>query len=103
MAKLNKDEILHIAKLAKIEITDKEVEKYAEQLSEVVDYFSKLSEVDTNNIEPTNQTTGLENVTRPDLIKSENGLTQEEAIAGSDEIYNGYFRVGAILTERSDK
>ena len=103
MAKLNKDEILHIAKLAKIEITDKEVEKYTEQLSEVVDYFSKLSEVDTNNIEPTSQTTGLENVTRSDLVKTENSLTQEEAIAGTDKIYNGYFRVGAILTERSDK
>ena len=68
MSKLTTKDVLHVAKLAKIEITGKEVEKYAEQLSKVVDYFSKLSEVDTNNIEPTSQTTGLENVTRTDLV-----------------------------------
>ena len=103
MSKLTTKDILHVAKLAKIEISDKDVEKYSEQLSQVVDYFSNLSEVDTENVEPTSQTTGLENVTRSDLVKTENSLTQEEAIAGTDKIYNGYFRVGAILTERSDK
>ncbi|MCX6704482.1 MAG: Asp-tRNA(Asn)/Glu-tRNA(Gln) amidotransferase subunit GatC [Candidatus Woesebacteria bacterium] len=103
MAKLTKADILHVASLAKIEISDAEVEKYSEQLSKVVDYFSALSEVDTKNIEPTNQTTGLENVTRSDLVKTENCLTQDEAVSGSDEIYNGYFKVKAILTERTDK
>jgi len=103
MAKLTKADVLHIAKLAKIEINDEEVEKYSKQLSFVVDYFGALSEVDTKNIEPTSQTTGLENVFRADDINSENCLTQEEAISGSDKIYNGYFKVGEILTERTDK
>lgn len=103
MSKLTKAEVLHIAKLAKIEITDKEVEKYSEQLSRVVDYFSKLSEVDTDNVEPTSQTTGLENVTRSDLVKTDNSLTQDQALNGTDKIYNGYFKVKAILTERTDK
>ena len=103
MAKLTKTDVLHVAKLAKIEITGKEVEKYSEQLSKVVDYFSQLSEVDTEKVEPTSQTTGLENVTRPDLVKTENCLTQDEVVSGTDGIYNGYFKVGAILTERSDK
>jgi aspartyl-tRNA(Asn)/glutamyl-tRNA(Gln) amidotransferase subunit C len=103
MSKLTKANILHIAKLAKIEITDKEVEKYSEQLSKVIDYFSMLSEVNTENIEPTSQTTGLENVTRSDLVKTEESLTQDEAVSGSDNIYNGYFKVKAVLTERTDK
>lgn len=103
MAKLTKADVLHIAKLAKIEINDEEVEKYSKQLSSVVDYFSALSEVDTKNIEPTSQTTGLENVTRSDLVKTENCLTQDEAVSGTENIYNGYFKVKAILTERTDK
>ena len=103
MSKLTKANILHIAKLAKIEITDKEVEKYSEQLSKVIDYFGSLSEVNTENVEPTSQTTGLENVTRSDLVKTEGSLTQDEAVSGSDNIYNGYFKVKAVLTERTDK
>lgn len=103
MAKLTKADVLHVAKLAKIEINAEEVEKYSEQLSSVVDYFSALAEVDTKDIEPTSQTTGLENVFRADDINSENCLTQDEATNGSDKIYNGYFKVKAILTERTDK
>ena len=103
MSKLTKANVLHVAKLAKIEITDKEVEKYSEQLSRVIDYFSMLSEVNTENIEPTSQTTGLENVTRSDIVKTENSLTQDAAVSGTDNIYNGYFKVKAVLTERTDK
>lgn len=103
MTKLTKADILHVAALAKIEITDPEVEKYSEQLSKVVDYVSALSEVDTEGVEPTSQTTGLENVTRSDLVKTENCLTQDAATGGTDNVYNGYFKVKAILTERTDK
>jgi aspartyl-tRNA(Asn)/glutamyl-tRNA(Gln) amidotransferase subunit C len=103
MAKLTKADILHIAKLAKIGINNEEVEKYSEQLSNVVDYFSALSEADTKNIEPTSQTTGLENVFRPDGVTAENCLTQDVAVSGTDNVYNGYFKVKAILTERTDK
>ena len=103
MAKLTKQEVLHVASLAKIELDASDVEKYTNQLSSIVDYFGQLSEVDTKDIEPTSQTTGLENVFRRDEIKSENCLSQEAAVAGSDKIYNGYFKVKAILTERTDK
>jgi aspartyl-tRNA(Asn)/glutamyl-tRNA(Gln) amidotransferase subunit C len=103
MAKLTKADVLHIANLAKIEINDAEVEKYSEQLSSVVDYFSALAEVDTKNIEPTSQTTGLENVFRSDEINSEDCFTQDAAVSGTDNVHNGYFKVKAILSERADK
>ena len=103
MAKLNKDDVLHVAKLAKLDISESEVDKYATQLSSVIDYFSELNEVDTNGVIPTSQTTGLENVTRIDLVTSEQSLTQDEATSGSDKIYNGYFKVNAVLKERTDK
>lgn len=103
MSKLTKDDILHVAKLAKLEITDAEVKKYTDQLSTVIDYFSELSELDTKDIEPTSQTTGLENIFRQDEVKPENCLSRDAAVSGTDKIFNGYFKVKAILEGRTDK
>lgn len=104
MAKsLTKADVLYIAKLAKIDLTEEEIEKFLSQLSVIVEHIGKLSEVDTENIEPTSQTTGLENVSRSDVADFANCLTQDQATSGTDGIYNGYFKVGAILTERTDK
>lgn len=94
---------MHVAKLAKLDITDAEVKKYSEQLSSVVDYFSELLEVDTKDTEPTSQTTGLKDVFRHDQIDPKNCLTQGAAVSGSEKIHNGYFKVKAILAERTDK
>lgn len=103
MADLTKKDVLHVAKLAKLELTEKEIEKFTPQLSSVLDHFSELSEVDTTEVEPTHQTTGLEDVFRKDEIKSENVLTAEEAISGTDKTHNNYFKVKAILEGRTDK
>jgi aspartyl-tRNA(Asn)/glutamyl-tRNA(Gln) amidotransferase subunit C len=103
MTKLTKADVLHVAKLAKLSLTDAEIIKYTSQLSTVVDYFSELSNVDTTNIEPTSQTTGLTNVYREDIVTSNQSLTQNEALSGTDKIYNGFFKVPAILEGRTDK
>lgn len=103
MAKLTKVDVLHIAKLAKLDLTDREVDKFASQLSNVIDYFSELSKVNTDGIDPISQTTGLENVYRVDKAQNSKSLSQDEAISGTDHTYNGYFRVKAILEGRTDK
>ena len=103
MAKLTKADVLHVAKLAKLSLTDAEIVKFTSQLSTVVDYFSELSTVDTSNVEPTSQTTGLENVYREDVVTSNQSLTQDQALSGSDKTYNGFFKVPAILEGRTDK
>ncbi len=103
MASLTKDEIVHVAKLANLKLSDDEVAKFTPQLSKVIDYISDLSKVDTEKTNPTSQTTGLENVMRADEIKSEQSLTQDEALSGTDSTYNGYFKVKAILEGRTDK
>jgi aspartyl-tRNA(Asn)/glutamyl-tRNA(Gln) amidotransferase subunit C len=103
MTKLTKDDVLHVAKLAKLNLTDSEIAKFTPQLGEVVNYISELSEVDTEGIEPTSQTTGLENQTREDVVKIESSLSQDEALSGSDKTHNGYFKVKAILEGRTDK
>ena len=103
MTKLSKKDVLHVAKLAKLDLSLEEEEKFASQLSEVLDYVGQLGEVDTEEVEPTSQTTGLENVFCPDELKSQQGLSQEEALSGTEKNYNGYFKVEAILSERTDK
>ena len=66
--KLSKQEIQHIADLARLELTDEELKKYGSQLSDILNYIGQLKEVDTANIEPTAQVTGLENVMRADEV-----------------------------------
>jgi aspartyl-tRNA(Asn)/glutamyl-tRNA(Gln) amidotransferase subunit C len=100
MNKISLNEVRHIAKLSKLEIKDKNLIKFQKELSEVIEYIGKLSEVDTSNCEPTSQTTGLENVTRDDEMNI-NGLTQDTALSGTDVNHNGYFVVDAVLDKES--
>lgn len=97
MADITKKEINHIAKLANIKISDKEIEKFQKQLSIVLDYVSELNQVDTKDTKPTSQTTGLENIKREDLINNDFGLNIKEVLSGTDEMHNDYFKVPAIL------
>jgi aspartyl-tRNA(Asn)/glutamyl-tRNA(Gln) amidotransferase subunit C len=99
MGKLTKKDVEHVAKLANLKLSPKEIDKYTGQLSAIVDFVSELSEVEIKNFEPTSQTTGLENVCRVDEIKSENGLKVEEALSGSEKTHNNTFMVKAVLNK----
>jgi len=66
--KLTPQKIEEIAKLARLQLTEEEKTRYAEQLSVVLDYVEKLNEVKTDNVPETSQVTGLANVTRLDEI-----------------------------------
>lgn len=70
MSKLTPDDVLKLAKLARLSLTDDEVTEYSEELSAVLQYVEQLGSVDVTGLEPTLQVTGLTNVTRPDEIKS---------------------------------
>ena len=95
MMKLTKKDVEHVAKLAKLTLTPTEVTKFQKQLSSIVDYISELNQVDTSGIEPTSQTTGLTNVFRAEVVKE--SLRQDAALSGTEEKYNGYFKVGRII------
>lgn len=99
MTNLTKQEVKHIAKLAKLDISDKEVGMFKEQLSGVIEYVSELNKVDTKNTEPTSQTTGLLDVKREDIIDQKNSLTVDETLSGTEKTHNGYFKVTAIFEE----
>lgn len=63
-----KDDVLKIAKLSKIRLTDAELEKFTTQLGSILDFFAQLQEVNTDNVEETSQVTGLTNVIEDDTI-----------------------------------
>jgi len=95
MDKLTKEEVKHIAKLAQLPLSEKEVEAFSGQLSETLDYVERLKELKTEGVSPTFQTTGLLNVFRKDEVKP--GLSQDEALKNSQKTYKGYFKVKAVL------
>ncbi len=66
---LTRDELLHIAKLAKLRIPEEKIDKFASDMNQILDFFKDLQEVDTDNVPETSQVTGLENVARPDVIE----------------------------------
>lgn len=95
--KLSQRDVKHIARLANLNLSEAEVEKFRLQLSEILDYIEILEGVDTKNIEPTSQVTGLENVKRED--ETSPSLTQEEAIKSANQTHNGTIKVKAIFNE----
>ena len=92
---LSKDLVKHVAKLANLPLSGEEEQKFAHQLGETIDYVNRLEEIDTKNIKPTSQVTGLENVFRDDVATP--SLSQAEVLKNAKSIYKGYFKVKAIL------
>lgn len=88
-------DISHVAKLANLSLYDEEKKKFTTQLDETIQYIENLDEVNTEGVEPTSQVTGLENVTRDDVVKP--SLTQEQALSNSKSTHNGFFKVKGIL------
>lgn len=95
--KLTKEEVLHIAKLANLHLTEEEITKFQKQLSEVLSYIEILNKVNTDKTKPTSQVTGLTNITRDDEVKA--SLEVKTALSGSKEQHNNYFKVKAIFEE----
>lgn len=92
-----KIDVSHIAKLANLPLSPNEKTKFESQLTETLDYVKQLEEIDTKNAEPTSQVTGLENVTREDVVIP--SMPQEDALKNAKSTYNGFFKVPAIMEE----
>lgn len=95
--KLSRDEVLHIARLARLGLGEAEVTRLSEQLSNLLEHFEVLREVDTADVAPTAQSITLQNVTRSDDVSV--SLSSEEALANAPRRETDYFRVRAVLGE----
>lgn len=88
--KVDKELIEHVAELARLKLTNEEIEKFLPQLKEILDAFSKLDEIDVKDVKPSFQPIDLKNVMREDKV--EKCLTQEEALSLTEHKKDGYFK-----------
>jgi len=95
VATITKEEVRHVAHLARLAITDEEVEHFTEQLAKIVQFADKLNELDTTNVEPTTHVLPLENVLRED--KSIAGLDREVMMKNVKDQEAGQVKVPAIM------
>jgi aspartyl-tRNA(Asn)/glutamyl-tRNA(Gln) amidotransferase subunit C len=95
-----KIDISHVAKLANLTLTPTQEKTFEKQLGEVLNYISKLNEINTDSVEPISNITGILNVSREDEAKP--SLSQDDALKNAPKIHNGFFEVDAIFAEESD-
>lgn len=96
MNQLSRDDVLHLAQLSALELSDEEIEGFKGELDAVLGYFDMLNEVDVSNIEPTYQVTGLSNVWREDEVVNYE-TTREELLARSPEQADSQVKVPKVL------
>jgi aspartyl-tRNA(Asn)/glutamyl-tRNA(Gln) amidotransferase subunit C len=93
--KLTREQVTHIAGLARLSLSDTEIALFQEQLSEVLDYAERLQTVDTDAIPPTATVLPVRNVMRDDEPCP--SMTREDILANAPEDQDGCFRVQAVL------
>jgi aspartyl/glutamyl-tRNA(Asn/Gln) amidotransferase C subunit len=93
------DDVKHIAKLANIPITPEEEKKLASGFTTTMSVVDDLFKVNVTNIAPTHQVTGLENITREDVVDTERMFTQDQALLNADKSYNGFFMIDQVIDQ----
>lgn len=93
--KLSLAEVEHVAQLANLALSDEEQELFREQLSSILEYASRLQQVDTDAIPPTSTVLPVENVMRPDTVRP--SLSQADVLANAPATEDGCFRVPVVL------
>lgn len=91
-----KIDIKRIAQLANLTLTPTEEREFDEQLNDILSYIEQLNKVDTKNVEPTAQVTGLKNVTRNDKFTADM-FSQDEALSGTNKKHNWMFVVDKLV------
>ena len=97
MSQISRDEVAHLARLARLALTEDELEQYAGQLDAIIGHVSQIQAVDVTGVEPTGNPLKDVNVFRPDVVQP--CLTQAEAVAEAPKAVDGRFAVPRILGE----
>ena len=88
---IEREQVLHVARLARLRLTDDEVERMAGELSKILDYVETMNELDLEGVEPTSHVVVLTNVLRADLARP--SLDRETALEPAPEATESGFRV----------
>ena len=94
---ITKDHVEKIARLAKLKLNDQQLNDYSHSLTSVLRIIDEVRQVDTTNIVPTAQVTGLSNVFREDKIDANRCLSQKDATSNAPDTYRGFIKIKAIF------
>ena len=97
MARISRDDVAHVARLARLDLTDDELEQFTEQLGAVLDHAADVAALDTEGVPSTAHPVPLANVLRDDVVTS--GVDRDEVLAQAPATEDGRFRVPRILGE----
>ena len=97
--RIDESQVRKVAKLARLQLTDAEVEEFTGQLSAIIGYVEKMNELDTGNVEPLAHCLPISNVFRQDRV--EGSLGAEKALANAPQRDGGFFKVPKILDDSS--
>jgi aspartyl-tRNA(Asn)/glutamyl-tRNA(Gln) amidotransferase subunit C len=92
---ITKKDVEYIAELAKLKFKDEELEKFTEQLNEILAYVEKLNELDTTNVEPLSRPVEGSNVFREDVVKP--SIDREEALKNAPDRSELFFKVPKVI------
>jgi len=93
--KITKEEVEHVAHLARLELDDRAIEQFADQISNILAYVDKLKQVDTEGIVPTSHAITLTNAFREDEVRDH--LDRDESLANAPEKEDGTFLVPRVI------
>ena len=93
--RITQEEVEHVAKLARLAVTEEEKERYSQQLSNILTYIEKLKELDTSKVDPTSHVLPMKNVFREDEVRP--SLPREEILKNAPDRTEEFFRVPKII------
>lgn len=96
MSKLSKQDILKLASLSRLTLTDEEIDQFGNEISAILGYVEQLQQIDLDGLEPTTQVSGLKDVTRPDEVV-DYGPDQAELLKNAPATEDGQFKVPRML------
>ncbi len=97
MARITRKEVEHVARLARLELTEEEKDRMTVQLDSILGYIDKLNKLDTSNVEPTTTVIPMVSVMREDEVRPP--LKQDEALANAPDRQDAFFRVPRIIED----
>lgn len=95
MSRIDKEQVKHVAHLARLHVSEEEADMFTKQLDDIISMAEQLNELDTEGVEPTTHVLDLKNVMRKDEPKK--WITQDEALKNAPEKQDGQIRVPSIL------
>lgn len=96
MAKLSRDDVLKLARLSRLRLSEEEITQFQTEISAILGYVEQLSSVDTTGLEPTSQVTGLTNVMRQDEV-IDYGTSAEDLLKNAPDTEKNQFKVKRVL------